>query len=237
MKKEKNKEEFSFFDHLRNVDEQHGICGKNVIFKSISNFKDSENTAFVGVEAREKEQQYCASLYIRCPYTDIVDAVLNSKKNINKMLEGVIKNFRYSENQESFSADYDNIFAVYINKELYLCFHRWFGQCDHIPFEKMFEITAATYNDVASVIMKVYWRFLYGRLQEKKKILFDELLMRTWRPQTASFVVNIILGKYKKFCGELNHEYLAELKKLCPREYERLMLSKNLLNFRSKKKE
>lgn len=218
------------FNNLKTVDEQYGICGKNVIFKSISNFKDSENTAFVGVEAREKEQQYCASLYIRCPYTDIVDAVLNSEKNINKMLEGVIKNFRYSENQESFSADYDNIFAVYINKELYLCFHRWFGQCDHIPFEKMFEITAATYNDVASVIMKVYWRFLYGRLQEKKKILFDKLF--ACEPNNL-FAFGLIKSKYIKFVGEYSGRYISALKTLCPREYQRLIFSKRLSCFRS----
>lgn len=76
---------------------------------------------------------------------------------------------------------------------------------------------------------------LEHRIKEKKVELFDKMFLHSHSPLGVSFVMPEIIKEYRQFYNESINNYLSVLKVRFPHEYERLVLSKKLLAFRSGK--
>ena len=159
MKKEKNKEEFSFFDHLRNVDEQHGICGKNVIFKSLATHKEKD-IAIVAVE-KYRDSLYYSSLYIHCP-------------DIN-FLEHLHAGNRLHKEHLSSYTNYDLIIFTKFKNEPYLCFHKFIRPENYVMLNRIAEEIVSSCGDVMRAVLRVYIDRKREALEYEGSYTFDNL--------------------------------------------------------------
>ena len=123
---------------------------------------------------------------------------------------------------------------VGIDKKKYICLH-YDMEREYGTYEEQLNAITESYHAVAGAITDTYKLYLENRCKKKKIELFDKYILHESCPLNVAMNGGSMLNKYKVFSNECQNKYLSTLKKLCPHEYERLMLSTKLLNFRFKK--